>query len=49
MEERERDAIALKLKEEGNAFFKNKDYPAAIEKYTEAMVNLLPFRLFHHI
>jgi hypothetical protein len=49
MEERERDAMALKLKEEGNAFFKNKDYAAAIEKYSEAMVTLLTFRLTRHI
>jgi hypothetical protein len=38
MDERERDAIALNLKEEGNAFFKSKDFPKAIEKYSEAMV-----------
>ena len=49
MEERERDAIALKLKEDGNVFFKNKEYAAAIDKYSEALVPLSTSRLSHHL
>ena len=33
-DEREREAAALKLKEEGNIYFKAKNYNEAINKYT---------------
>lgn len=39
MSDKDLEAGALKLKEEGNVFFKIKNYERAIEKYSEAIVN----------
>ncbi len=36
---------AAELKNEGNDFFKDKKYPEAIEKYSDAIVNLLSYRI----
>ena len=34
-----KNPTAIAKKNEGNTFFKNKDYARAIEKYTEAIAN----------
>lgn len=44
MSDKNLEAEALKLKEDGNALFKVKDYEKAIEKYSSAIVNLTIYR-----
>jgi hypothetical protein len=45
MNERHNEAKALQLKEEGNVFFKSKEFANAIQKYTEAIVTAALARL----